>query len=160
MQTPLPQFSSHFYNRCAHAQCCIEWKINFPISIFFELWLIVFKIYGWHTGTFQVGHQPKKKSFKNGQINRKDEQWAETKKKSIFWFFFWQMIEFVPKKIDQFWALSQLRICRPLHPSVLIRCLWMMRSVLNRIKKISESYFSSYRENSSKIGVMTSQKWP
>ena len=82
---PLPQFSSHFYDRCA--QCWIEWKINFPISIFFELWLIVFKIYGWHTGTFQVGHQPKKKSFKNGQINRKDEQWAETKKKQFSNFF-------------------------------------------------------------------------
>ena len=63
---------------------------------------MVFKIYGWHTGTFQVGHQPKKKSIKNGQINRKDEQWAETNKKSIFRFFFTYEVDFVLKKLTNF----------------------------------------------------------
>ena len=55
-------------------------------------------------------------------------------------------------------GISQLTICRPT-PSVFIRFLWMMRNVLKRMKnQFSNFYFSSYRENSSKIGVMGSQK--
>ena len=46
-------------------------------------------------------------------------------------------------------ALSQLMICRP-PPSVLIRLIWMMGSVLYSmgkvIKKFSDFYFSSYHE--------------
>ena len=49
-------------------------------------------------------------------------------------------------------ALSQVRIYRP-SPSVLLPFSWKMRSVLNRIiNKFSDFYFSSYRENSLKIG--------
>ena len=40
-------------------------------------------------------------------------------------------------------------------PSVLIRCLWMLNNVLERMKKtFSNFYFSSYCENSLKIGVI------
>ena len=57
-------------------ECWIEWKINFPIY-FFELWLVVFTIYRWHTDIFKCVSNQKKKSFKSGQICRKDAQWAQ-----------------------------------------------------------------------------------
>ena len=55
------------------------------------------------------------------------------------------------------WGFSQLGICRP---SLLLSfdpILWMIRNVLNRMKNeihfFCDIYFSSYRENSSKIGM-------
>ena len=57
-------------------------------------------------------------------------------------------------------GISQLRICRPC-PLSFDPVLWMMRNVLERMKnQFSGFYFPSYRENSSKIGLMTSHKWP
>ena len=48
-------------------------------------------------------------------------------------------------------------------PSEMVRFLWEMWNVLkwmkNEIQFFCDFYFSSYRENSSKIGVMTSQIW-
>ena len=87
MQTPHPQFCSHFYDRCA--QCWIEWKINFPIyPIFiFRVMAIVFTIYD-DTSGFSSLSPIKKKTFKSDQIYRKDDQWAETNEKSILPFFF------------------------------------------------------------------------
>ena len=35
MQTPPPNFSSHFNRRCA--MCWIEWKFNFPIFLFWAM---------------------------------------------------------------------------------------------------------------------------
>ena len=53
------------------------------------------------------------------------------------------------KEVIQILALSQLWICSP-PPSVLIRFLWMMGSVLysmeKTVYKLSDFYFSSYRE--------------
>ena len=52
----------------------------------------------------------------------------------------------------------------PSHPpSEVVKSLLKLRNVLNsmgkKLEKIYDFYFSSYRENSSKIEVMTSQKW-
>ena len=61
---------------------------------------------------------------------------------------------------EYFWGFSQLRICKPFppSPSVLIQFLLIMRNVLKLMNnKFSDFYFSNYSENSSKIGVMTSQ---
>ena len=51
---------SHFYDRWC-AQCWIKWKSIFR-SLFFELWMIVFTIYRWHTGIFKCD-QSKIKSY-------------------------------------------------------------------------------------------------
>ena len=84
--------------------------LRFFWFLFFELWLIVFTIYRWHTGIFKCVTNPKKKSFKSGWIQKKDAQWVETIETSIFRFMqfliFWVMLDFVLKiqrKIDQFW---------------------------------------------------------
>ena len=79
-------------------------------------------------------------------------------------FFIYIYIFFIHAPVMSIRAFSQLRTCRPPPslPSVLIRFLRMMWNVLNRMKKLmkkfSNFYFSSYREISSKIGVMTSLK--
>ena len=38
------------------------------LFLFFELLLIVFTIYGWHTGIFKYVTNQKKKSFRSGHI--------------------------------------------------------------------------------------------
>ena len=48
--SPPPQKWSNLHERCP--QCWIKWKITFPI-LFFELWLILFTIYWWHTWIFK-----------------------------------------------------------------------------------------------------------
>ena len=55
------------------------------------------------------------------------------------------------KRDNVSWAFSQLRMCSPPPPWVLIRFSWMMRNVLknrtkNMITNFSNFYFSSYRE--------------
>ena len=69
--------------------------------------------------------------------------------------FFFRWVSSGDKKMSMYrapqyyWGFSQLRICRP-PPSVFIRFLWMMRSVLKRMKNeihfFSDLYFLSYRE--------------
>ena len=54
---------------------------NFPIFIFWVFFWAVRHL------DLQVSDRPKK-SFKSGQICRKDAQWAETNEKSIFRYYF------------------------------------------------------------------------
>ena len=70
--------------------------------LFFELWLIVFTIYGWHTW---ISTHHKKKSFKSGQIYRKDVQWAETIEKSIFRFYFFNYGWFCTQNLSKNWSI-------------------------------------------------------
>ena len=57
-------------------------RINSPIYIF---WVLVDCIYNlrWHTWIFKCVADQKQKSFKSGQIYRKDAEYAETNEKSI-----------------------------------------------------------------------------
>ena len=83
--------------------------------------------------------------------------------------FFFRWVSSGDKKMSMYrapqyyWGFSQLRICRP-PPSVFIRFLWMMRSVLKRMKKIikkfSDFYFSSYREKFIENWGDDVTKWP
>ena len=118
---------------------------------------LFFSSYGWWylkftgdtPGLFKWVSNQKKSRSKMVKLTEKMSN--ELKRlKNQFSDFFFTYGRFWTKKIDQFWALSELRIYRQITqfflqtilPSVLIRFLWMMRSVLNRMKKILRFLFS------------------
>ena len=76
---PTPQKWPYLHERCHCAET--NEKLFFRL-LFFELWLIVFTIYRWHT----IITDHKRNSLKSGQIYMQDAKCAETKEKSIFRF--------------------------------------------------------------------------
>ena len=80
-------------------------KSIFRFILFFSYIWLYLKFSG-DTGIFKF-HQPKNKSFKSGQIYRKDAQWAKMNEKSIFRILPFFMVVFVLKnhrKIYQIWV--------------------------------------------------------
>ena len=76
---------------------------QFSDFLFFELWLIVFPIYGWHIGIFKYVSNQKK--YRSKVVKFTEKMHSETDRKTIFRFFFGVIVDYVPKihrKIDEF----------------------------------------------------------
>ena len=71
----------------------------------------------------------------------------------------WPVLIIISERKFQTMDFSQIRICRPDPPSVLIRFLWMVRCVLNKFFFFRFLFFELWKIHR-KLGWRSHKKWP
>ena len=145
---PPPQKWSHLIRKWA--QCWTNEKsiFRFLLFLFFELWLLVFIIYGLYTWIFKcVAADQQKKSFKSGQIYRKHAQLVLTNEKSILRF-----CNFYFLCYDRFCTQNESKNLANLSTIKFVLCFFLSQKTKNRKNcKIDFSFVSAYCASVMKI---------
>ena len=159
MQTPSPQFWSGFYERCA--MCWIEWKPIFRF-LFFELSWTIHRKLGYKNDHNSINKNWKIDfSFDSAHSASFFQILILLKKKNVEFFLLFKYWYILWSKVVGFFPIKDMQTPSP-SPLEVVRFLWKMRNVLNRMKNkmifFSIFIFRVMGENLSKIGVILGTK--